>query len=129
MSVLTRLMIHAIIFLNNLLFFRNTIEEMLVTRDSVIFLLHHLGFVINFKKCVLEPTQKIGFLGMIVNSKTMTLFLPQEKFQEITSQCLEVYRAQEIILLELTRLLKTLTSLFKLFSWHVFSFRIFNNNK
>ena len=81
MSALTRLMIQAIIFLNNLLFFGNTIEEMLVTRDSVIFLLHHLGFVINFKKCVLELTQKIGFLGIIMNSKTMTLSLPQEKVQ------------------------------------------------
>ena len=55
-SVLRRLMIQAIIFLNDLLIFGNTMEEILVARDSVIFLLQHLGFVINFKKCVLEPT-------------------------------------------------------------------------
>ena len=45
----------------------------------LIFLLQHLGFVTNFKKCALELTQKIEFLGIIVNSKTMTLFLTQEK--------------------------------------------------
>ena len=55
-SVLRRLMIQTIIFLNDLLIFGNTMEEILIARDSVIFLLQHLGFVINFNKCVLEPT-------------------------------------------------------------------------
>ena len=85
-------------------------EKILVARDSVILLLQHLGFVINFKKYVLEPTQEIEFLGMIVNSKTMTLSLSQEKVQKIKTQCLKLYRAQEITLLELTSLLGTLTS-------------------
>ena len=103
-------MIPATIFLEDLLIFGNTMEEILVTQHSVIFLLQHLGFVINSKNCVLEPTQKVEFLGMIVNSKTMTLSLPQEKVQKIKSQCPDVYSAQEITLLELTRLLGTLTS-------------------
>ena len=66
--------------------------------------------MINFKKCVLEPTQEIEFLSMIVNSKTLTLSFSQEKVPKIKSQCLEVYRAQEITLLERTRLLGALTS-------------------
>ena len=103
-------MIRVIIFLDDLLIFGNTMEEILVARDSIIFLLQHLSFVINFKKCVLEPTQEIEFLGVIVNSKTMTLSLTQKKVQKIKSPCLEVYRAQEITLLELTRLLGTLSS-------------------
>ena len=83
-------MIQTITFLEDLLIFGNTIEEILVARDSVIFLLQHLEFVINFKKCVLEPTQ---FLGIIVNSNTMTLSLSQEKVQKIKRQRLEMYRA------------------------------------
>ena len=47
---------------------------------------------------------------MIVNSKTMTLSLSQEKVQKIKTQCLKLYRAQEINLSELTSLLGTLTS-------------------
>ena len=86
-------MIRTITFLEDLLIFGNTIEEILVARDSVIFLLQHLEFVINFKKCVLEPTQEIQFLGIIVNSKTMTLSLSQEKVQKIERQHLEMYRA------------------------------------
>ena len=38
-------------------------EEVLVAQDSVIFLLPRLGFVINLRKCVLEPTQEIEFLA------------------------------------------------------------------
>ena len=49
MSVLTRFMIRAIIFLDDLLIFGNTMEEILVARDSVMFLPQHLGFEINFK--------------------------------------------------------------------------------
>ena len=86
-------MIRTITFLEDLLIFGNTIEEILVARDSVIFLLQHLEFVINFKKCVLEPTQEIQFLGIIVSSKTMTLSLSQEKVQKIERQRLEMYRA------------------------------------
>ena len=61
MSVLRHLMIWAIIFPDDLLIFGNTMEAIFVARDSVIFLPQHLGFVINFKKCVLEPTQEIDF--------------------------------------------------------------------
>ena len=110
MSLLRRVMIRAKIFLDDLLIFGNTMEEILVALDSATFLPQYLGFVISFKKCGLEPNQEIQFLDMLVNSETMTLSLPQEKVQKIKSQCLEVYRAQEISLLELTPLLGTLTS-------------------
>ena len=35
---------------------------------SVIFLLKHLGFGINLKNCILDPSGEIEFLGLIVNS-------------------------------------------------------------
>ena len=84
-------------------------KDILTGRDSVIYLLRHLDFVINFKKCMLMPTQKIKFLGMTVNSKTMTLPFPQKNVQNLKNQCLKIYQAQEITLLELTRQLRSLT--------------------
>ena len=72
MSVLRRLMIKVIILLDHLFIFWNTMKVVLVTLGFVIFLLQHLGFMMNFKKCILEPTQEIGFLGMVVNSKMIT---------------------------------------------------------
>lgn len=46
---------------------------------SVAETLCNLGFTLNHKKSVLEPTQSIEFLGFIVNSLTMSISLPQEK--------------------------------------------------
>lgn len=42
-------------------------------------LLSRLGFTINTKKSVLDPTQSMEFLGFVVRSTLMTLSLPQEK--------------------------------------------------
>lgn len=87
-SVLRRLIIRVIIFLNNLLISDNTMEEMFMAWYLMNFHLQHLGFVINFnfKRWVLEPTQEI-----ILPS------LPSEGVKK-ENECLKVYCAQDIIL-------------------------------
>ena len=49
------------------------------TRDSLIFLLQNLVFLINLKKSILHPTQKIPYLRIRIKSVEMTIALPQEK--------------------------------------------------
>ena len=46
-------------------------------------LLEDLGFLLNKKKCVWTPTQRIEFLGFEVNSNTMHLYLPPKKVEKI----------------------------------------------
>ena len=50
-------------------------------------LLISLGFTIHADKSVLIPTQKIIFLGFIINSKNMTITLTNEKKQKIKELC------------------------------------------
>jgi len=50
-------------------------------KDTLIFLLQSLDFLINIKKSELKPTQKIQFLGVEIDS------LPQDKVLKIKSQC------------------------------------------
>ena len=52
----------------------------------ILFLLKNTGFVINKKKSLLEPTQEIEFLGMIVNSKEMDIRLPGMKIKDIKQE-------------------------------------------
>ena len=61
-----------------MLFMSQTLEELLMSRDTIMFLLTQLGFVINLKKSILVPVQQIKFLGL-----EMKLFLPQRKVKEI----------------------------------------------
>ena len=60
--ILQRLNIRIIIYPDDMLLLSKTVEEVLMTKDKVIFLLQHLGCVINLKKSVLIATQKIIFL-------------------------------------------------------------------
>ena len=57
-----------LIYLVDMLLIGHSMEELSMCCDTVIFLLQHLGFVINWKKAVLAPMQEIEFLGLKLNS-------------------------------------------------------------
>ena len=82
-SVLRRLNILIIVYLGDMLLIGHTIEETLIARDTVIFLLQQLGFVLNLKKSVLTSTQRIEFLGVTVDPLIMTLSLPEKKVSKV----------------------------------------------
>ena len=52
----------------------------------MVYLLQNQGFVTNLKKSVLHPTQRIEFLGMIIDSVEMTVPLPQKKVESISKR-------------------------------------------
>ena len=66
-SIFRKLYIRIIVYLNNFLILVKTLEETSLSKNTVIYLLQNLLFVINLKKSVLHPTQRIEFLGMIIN--------------------------------------------------------------
>ena len=62
--LLRRPQIRVIIYLDDMLLMSQTLEELLMSRDTVIFLLTQLGFVINLKKSILSIAQQIELLGL-----------------------------------------------------------------
>ena len=50
-------------------------------------LLQELGFTINIKKSILEPSQQIKFLGLILDSIQMKVFLPEPKVLDLVESC------------------------------------------
>ena len=81
-SLLRRLSILIIIYLDMLLMGR-TIVKTLMAKNTAIFLHLQVEFVLNLKKLVLTPTQRIGLLGVTVNSLTATLSLSEKKVLKI----------------------------------------------
>ena len=81
-----------------------------MSRDILIFLLQRLGFVINQKKSVLQPTRQLEFLGMQIDTTNMCLFLTKEKLEKVTQKCWELYNHPKTNILELTRLIGLLSS-------------------
>ena len=57
-----------------------TLKEISQAKETLIFLLQNLGFVINLKKSQLTPVKEMEFLGLVVNSVNITLALPQKGF-------------------------------------------------
>lgn len=73
----------SVIYLDDIWMISNTEEacnsNVLETKD----ILEKLGFLLNFEKCKLIPSQECKFLGMIYNSKTYLVELPSDKRQRI----------------------------------------------
>jgi len=60
-AVLRRLNVRLIIFLDDILLMGSSKQELIQAKDTLIFLLQSLGFLINIKKSELKPTQKFNF--------------------------------------------------------------------
>ena len=103
-----------IIYLNDILIMATSLEEILMSRDTVIFLLQHLGFLINLQKSKLEPNTKLEFLVVEINSVDVATYLSEEKITDITNLCKKLLLQEEnTTLRELTSLIGKLISTYQ----------------
>jgi hypothetical protein len=72
---------------------------------GLIFLLENLGFIINYPKSLLTPTQEIQFLGFVISSNTMEIRLPGEKIKQIRQDTRKLLETPIPQALALSRLL------------------------
>ena len=96
-TVLRGIGMRLIVYINDIL---NMAQSETMLRDHVkgviIYLLENLGFVINLPKSLLEPQQRIDFLGFLVNSLSMELELPGEKIKNIRVEARKVLAAKQV---------------------------------
>ena len=90
-------------YLENILLMGHSIEEISMSRDIVIFLLQHLGFVINWKRSVLTPVQEVEFLGLKNNSVKREISIREEKIQKVKTKCQNLLTEPATSILELIR--------------------------
>ena len=79
--------IRLLIYLDDILLAAQTSALATHQVSVMISLLESLGFILNQKKCVLDPSHSLEFLGFQVDTKSMTLSLPPEKAQKIKKEC------------------------------------------
>ena len=85
--MLIRLNVLLILYLDGILIIVRSQQELIAARDALIFLSQNLGFLINFEKLVLHSYQRIEFLGIVVDSRVMTLTVPPEKVNAMIKHC------------------------------------------
>lgn len=63
-----KLNISIIIYLDNMLLMASSQKDLFMARDTLIFIVQYLGFLINIKKLYLKPTSTLEFLEVVVHS-------------------------------------------------------------
>jgi hypothetical protein len=70
-----------------------------------------LEFSVNYPKSVLEPTQSLEFLGLIVDSVSMTITAPERKLASVRPSALKLMKQHTVTGRELARFIGTTSSL------------------
>ena len=79
-------------------------------RDTVIFLLQHLDFVINWKKSVLTPVQDIEFFGAKDQLSQPRNISHRTKIQKMKRKCQNLLTEPATSILDLTKVIGLLIS-------------------
>ena len=58
--------------------------------DQMVAMFQRLGFTVNFTKSVLVPTQRIIYFGLVIDTVTFKIYLPDDKVSKILQLCLSV---------------------------------------
>ncbi|KAL9980102.1 hypothetical protein ACROYT_G008645 [Oculina patagonica] len=98
------------IYLDDFLLLAATKEEAVKNTHLLVTLLQSLGFIVNFKKSSLTPSQVITFLGFKIDSTSMMLSLPAEKIYKILDSAHRLLAPQRITLRNLASLIGLLES-------------------
>ncbi len=109
-AVLRQMGLRIIIYLDDILIMSKSYDLALTHASTALNLLEGLGFVVNYEKSCLEPSQIIEFLGFEINSQTLTILLPRDKIRKIRKKCLDLLDNPNTSVRELSKFLGLLTS-------------------
>lgn len=101
-----------VIYLDDIIILNESRDGALQDLDTTNLLFSSLDFVINWEKSVREPSRSMEFLGMIIDSVTLSLASPNDKVSSILSICSQALVKKWISLSELASLLGN-------FSWAI----------
>lgn len=103
-----------VVYIDDILIMAPTREAAIRDRDSLMLLLRRFGFTLNIPKSVLTPSQLMEFLGIMIDSRTMTFSLPTRKVEKILELTRTMARRaaanKHTDLIDLQRLIGTLQS-------------------
>ncbi len=80
-------------------------KDLLLVRST----LEEIGFSINMVKSVSSPTQRLEYLGLLIDSTTISLELTELKVNSIISACQKLLSAKEYPIWDISSLLRNFT--------------------
>ena len=110
MAILRKLGMRILIFLNNIIILNQNRDILTQDRDSIIWLLQHRGFNINWEKSSLNPSQRVEYLGLIIDSQTMILTLTGKKVHDLQTECRSILNRHTVSVKALSKLIGKLSA-------------------
>ena len=107
-ATMHRLGMRLVLYLDDMLILAQTIQMTRECLATALELLLSLGFVINLKKSVLSPTQKIEFLGFQIDSQRM--IMPQQKVKSLKQRARHLSRVSQLLVREIAQILGLMIS-------------------
>ena len=93
-----------LVYLDDFLIMAHTREQCLEQAQLIVGLLDKLDYLINREKSVLEPTQRLEYLGFLIDTVEMKFFLPEMKILKIQNLA-EKFLSEQISARQLASLL------------------------
>ena len=110
-SFLRRLGFRLLIYLDDLILMNQHAETLIMERNTCLWLLTHLGMLINWEKSILEPCKNMDDLGFVVDSLHLTLSLPTEKVAKIKTACQILLKKEDtVVVRDLVKLIGQMTA-------------------
>lgn len=72
-----------IIYLDNMLLMADSAQEARSHLRAAVKIVIELGYVIDMKKSVFQPSQTLEFLGFMINTQDKLLSLPHQRLYEV----------------------------------------------
>ncbi|XP_050294576.1 uncharacterized protein LOC126743396 isoform X1 [Anthonomus grandis grandis] len=101
----------SVVFLDDILLIGNTYAECLTNRNETLDLLLKLGFVPNYEKSILIPSQVIQYIGFIYSSIDMSVSLPQDKVSSTLELVSKFLLLEKCSIRDFARMLGKVTSI------------------
>ncbi|KAK4006475.1 hypothetical protein OUZ56_011629 [Daphnia magna] len=87
MAVLRKEGIGLVVYLDDILIVNASKRNLSPDIKNIVSLVQSLGFLVNWTKSVLQPSQILEYLGLMVNSKRMSFALPADKVASVRTMC------------------------------------------
>ena len=97
--------------------------------DATVKLLQSLGFILHDKKSVVKPTQKLKYLGFVLDSRELTVRVPEERADKIRKPCEGLVSKAKCTIRELAQVIGQLVAAFPAVEWGPFYYRQLEREK
>ena len=102
--------IRMVVYLDDILVIANNQQEAVDHTSALIYTLENLGFIIHPEKSMTQPTQRVEFLGMVVDSTSMELQVSSSKIKKIRAEAKSILQSSNMSAREITRLIGKMTA-------------------